>query len=163
MEIEISKYLAKIGKNHLSNDAKEKTRVILKVISELESIGDSGANIARSIQRRYDSKAECTDYQKDSIVKMYTIVSDAMAQMTYIIEKFSTIQRSEIEKSFQIEDRINRLRAELREENIENITTKKRYEYTSGLFYMEVINGLEKIGDFIINIVQEYKRLRFKK
>lgn len=163
MEIEISKYLAKIGKNHLSNDAKEKTRVILKVISELESIGDSGANIARSIQRRYDSKAECTDYQKDSIVKMYTIVSDAMAQMTYIIEKFSTIQRSEIEKSFQIEDRINRLRAELREENIENITTKKRYEYTSGLFYMEIINGLEKIGDFIINIVQEYKRLRFKK
>ena len=69
---------------------------------------------------------------------------------------------SEIETSFQIEERINRLRANLREENIENIE-KNRYEYISGLFYMEIINGCEKIGDFIINIVQEYKRLRFKK
>ena len=74
----------------------------------------------------------------------------------------NVMKRSEIEKSFQIEDRINRLRATLREENIENIT-QKSYEYISGLFYMEIINGCEKIGDFIINIVQEYKRLRFKK
>ena len=162
MEIEISKYLAKIGKNHLSNDAKEKTRVILKVISELESIGDSGANLARSIQRRYDSKAECTDYQKDNIKEMFGIINKAMAQMNDIIDNYATIQENDTEKSFKIENEINSLRAKLREENIENITQKK-YEYISGMFYMEIINGCEKIGDFIINIVQEYKRLRFKK
>lgn len=162
MEIEISKYLAKIGKNHLSNDAKEKTRVILKVISELESIGDSGANLARSIQRRYDSKAECTNYQKDNIKEMFGIINKAMAQMNDIIDNYATIQENDTEKSFKIENEINSLRAKLREENIENITQKK-YEYISGMFYMEIINGCEKIGDFIINIVQEYKRLRFKK
>ena len=162
MEIEISKYLAKIGKNHLSNDAKEKTRVILKVISELESIGDSGANLARSIQRRYDSKAECTDYQKDNIKEMFGIINKAMAQMNDIIDNYATIQENDTEKSFKIENEINSLRAKMREENIENITQKK-YEYISGMFYMEIINGCEKIGDFIINIVQEYKRLRFKK
>ena len=161
MEIEISKYLAKISKGHLSNDAKAKIRVILKVISELESIGDSGANISRSIQRRYESKAEITDYQKENIVKMYSIVSEALAQMLHIIKHFETIAKSDIEKAYQIEERINKLRQNLREENIENIT-QKRYDYLSGVFYMDIISGCEKIGDFIINIVQEYKRLRFK-
>ena len=162
MEIEISKYLAKISKGHLSNDAKAKIRVILKVISELESIGDSGANLSRSIQRRYESKAELTEYQKENIVKMYSIVSEALAQMLNIIKNFESIAKGEVDKSFQIEERINKLRTILREENIENIT-QKRYDYLSGVFYMDIISGCEKIGDFIINIVQEYKRLRFKK
>ena len=162
MEIEISKYLAKISKGHLSNDAKAKIRVILKVISELESIGDSGANLSRSIQRRFESKAELTEYQKENIVKMYSIVSEALAQMLNIIKNFESIAKGEVDKSFQIEERINKLRTILREENIENIT-QKRYDYLSGVFYMDIISGCEKIGDFIINIVQEYKRLRFKK
>ena len=162
MEIEISKYLGKISKGHLSNDAKAKIRVMLKVISELESIGDSGANLSRSIQRRYESKAVITPEQKDNIVKMYSIISEAMAQMLNVIKNADTISKKEIEKSYEIEERINTLRANLREGNIENIE-KNHYEYISGLFYMEIINGCEKIGDFIINIVQEYKRLRFKK
>lgn len=162
MEIEISKYLAKISKDHLSNDAKVKSRVILKVISELESIGDSGANIARSIQRRYESKADITDYQKANIEKMYAIVKRALAQMLYIIKNFETIKQSDIQSSYDIEDEINNLRKVLREENIEKITTKQ-YDYLSGVFYMDIISGCEKIGDFIINIIQEYRRLRFKK
>ena len=162
MEIEISKYLAKISKDHLSNDAKVKSRVILKVISELESIGDSGANIARSIQRRYESKAELTEDQKANIKNMYEIVKMALAQMLYIIKNFETIKENDIKISFNIEDEINQKRHVLREENIENITNKK-YDYLSGVFYMDIISGCEKIGDFIVNIVQEYKRLKFKK
>jgi len=162
MEIEISKYLAKISKDHLSNDAKVKSRVILKVISELESIGDSGANIARSIQRRYESKAELTEDQKANIKNMYEIVKRALAQMLYIIKNFETIKENDIKISFNIEDEINQKRHVLREENIENITNKK-YDYLSGVFYMDIISGCEKIGDFIVNIVQEYKRLKFKK
>lgn len=162
MEIEISKYLAKISKDHLSNDAKIKSRVILKVISELESIGDSGANIARSIQRRYESKANLTEDQQKNIEKMYGIVKEALTQMLFIIKNFETIKEADVKMSYAIEDRINNLRQELREENIENITAK-RYDYLSGVFYMDIISGCEKIGDFIINIVQEYKRLKFKK
>ena len=162
MEIEISKYLAKISKDHLSNDAKVKSRVILKVISELESIGDSGANIARSIQRRYESKAELTEDQKANIKNMYEIVKRALAQMLFIIKNFETIKENDIKISFNIEDEINQKRHVLREENIENITNKK-YDYLSGVFYMDIISGCEKIGDFIVNIVQEYKRLKFKK
>lgn len=162
MEIEISKYLGKISKGHLSNDAKAKIRVMLKVISELESIGDSGANLSRSIQHRFESKASIDGSQKDNIVKMYSLISEAMAQMLNVIKNADTISKNEIEKSYKIEEQINTLRANIREENIENIE-KERYEYISGLFYMEIINGCEKIGDFIINIVQEYKRLRFKK
>lgn len=151
MEVEIAKYLNQVSDAHLSDDTKEKVRQMLREISEIESIGDSCLHIARTIGRRRAAKEEFTEAQLDNINQMFELVDDALTQMGAVLVKHKN--EVNVDRSFTMENQINNYRSQLRTQNITDVNDHK-YTYTIGTMYMDIIQECERLGDFIINVVQ---------
>jgi len=151
MEVEIAKYLDQVSDAHLSDDTKEKVRQMLREISEIESIGDSCLHIARTIGRRRAAKDEFTEAQFDNINQMFELVDDALTQMGAVLVKHKN--EVNVDRSFTMENQINNYRSQLRTQNITDVNDHK-YTYTIGTMYMDIIQECERLGDFIINVVQ---------
>lgn len=151
MEVEIAKYLDQVSDAHLSDDTKEKVRQMLREISEIESIGDSCLHIARTIGRRCAAKDEFTEAQFDNINQMFELVDDALTQMGAVLVKHKN--EVNVDRSFTMENQINNYRSQLRTQNITDVNDHK-YTYTIGTMYMDIIQECERLGDFIINVVQ---------
>ena len=151
MEVEIAKYLDQVSDAHLSDDTKEKVRQMLREISEMESIGDSCLHIARTIGRRCAAKEEFTEAQLDNINQMFELVDDALTQMGAVLVKHKN--EVNVDRSFTMENQINNYRSQLRTQNITDVNDHK-YTYTIGTMYMDIIQECERLGDFIINVVQ---------
>ena len=151
MEVEIAKYLDQVSDAHLSDDTKEKVRQMLREISEIESIGDSCLHIARTIGRRRAAKEEFTEAQLDNINQMFELVDDALTQMGAVLVKHKN--EVDVDRSFTMENQINNYRSQLRTQNITDVNDHK-YTYTIGTMYMDIIQECERLGDFIINVVQ---------
>ena len=151
MEVEIAKYLDQVSDAHLSDDTKEKVRQMLREISEIESIGDSCLHIARTIGRRRAAKEEFTEAQFDNINQMFELVDDALTQMGAVLVKHKN--EVNVDRSFTMENQINNYRSQLRTQNITDVNDHK-YTYTIGTMYMDIIPECERLGDFIINVVQ---------
>lgn len=151
MEVEIAKYLDQVSDAHLSDDTKEKVRQMLREISEIESIGDSCLHIARTIGRRRATKEEFTEAQLDNINQMFGLVDDALTQMGAVLVKHKN--EVNVDRSFTMENQINNYRSQLRTQNITDVNDHK-YTYTIGTMYMDIIQECERLGDFIINVVQ---------
>ena len=151
MEVEIAKYLDQVSDAHLSDDTKEKVRQMLREISEIESIGDSCLHIARTIGRRRAAKEEFTEAQLDNIKQMFELVDDALTQMGAVLVKHKN--EVNVDRSFTMENQINNYRSQLRTQNITDVNDHK-YTYTIGTMYMDIIQECERLGDFIINVVQ---------
>lgn len=151
MEVEIAKYLDQVSDAHLSDDTKEKVRQMLREISEIESIGDSCLHIARTIGRRRAAKDEFTEAQFDNINHMFELVDDALTQMGAVLVKHKN--EVDVDRSFTMENQINNYRSQLRTQNITDVNDHK-YTYTIGTMYMDIIQECERLGDFIINVVQ---------
>lgn len=151
MEVEIAKYLDQVSDAHLSDDTKEKVRDMLREIAEIESIGDSCFNIARTISRLRSSKEEFTENQYDNIKQMFELTDDALSQMSVVLIKYK--REVDVNRTFAIESDINNYRAQLRTQNINDINEHK-YSYTAGTLYMDIIQECEKLGDYIVNVVE---------
>ena len=151
MEVEIAKYLDQVSDAHLSDDTKEKVRDMLREITEIESIGDSCFNIARTISRLRSSKEEFTESQYDNIKQMFELTDDALSQMSVVLIKHK--REVDVNRTFAIESDINNYRALLRTQNINDINEHK-YSYTAGTLYMDIIQECEKLGDYIVNVVE---------
>ena len=151
MEVEIAKYLDQVSDAHLSDDTKEKVRDMLREITEIESIGDSCFNIARTISRLRSSKDEFTESQYDNIKQMFELTDDALTQMNVVLVKHKC--DVDVNRSFTIENEINSYRAQLRTQNITDVNEHK-YTYTASSLYMDIIQECEKLGDFVINVVE---------
>ena len=151
MEVEIAKYLDQVSDAHLSDDTKEKVRDMLREIAEIESIGDSCFNIARTISRLRSSKEEFTESQYDNIKQMFELTDDALTQMSVVLVKHKC--DVDVTRTFTIENEINNYRSQLRTQNINDINEHK-YSYTAGTLYMDIIQECEKLGDYIVNVVE---------
>ena len=151
MEIEIAKYLDNVSNAHLSDETKAKIRAMLREISELESIGDSCYNIARSINRRMKGKEDFTEKQYEHIHQMMELTDDALTQMigTLVGHKNET----DVNRSFNIENEINNYRNQLRSQNINDVNNRL-YTYAIGTMYMDIIQECEKLGDYVVNVVE---------
>lgn len=151
MEVEIANYLDSVSDNHLSDDTKAKIRAMMREISEIESIGDSCYNLARTMNRRHQSKEDFTDKQKERIHQMFELTDQALTQMSVMLKG----QREYIDanRSLNIENEINNYRTQLKEQNILDISEQK-YSYAVGTMYMDMINECEKLGDYVINVVE---------
>ena len=151
MEIEIAKYLDQVSDAHLSDDTKAKIRAMLREISEIESIGDSCYNIARTIKRKVDNKEDFTAKQYSNIHQMFKLVDDALSQMIYMF----THERHTLDMNhtFNIETEINNYRNQLRNQNIEDVDNHL-YAYGVGTMYMDIIQECEKLGDFVVNVAE---------
>ena len=151
MEIEIAKYLDQVSDAHLSDDTKDKVRAMLREISELESIGDSCYHMARTINRKYTEKEEFTQEQYKNIHEMLALTDQAMEQMERTLVEHRT--DSEPNKTFNIENEINNYRAQLRSRNIVDVDDHK-YTYAIGTMYMDIVNECERVGDYVVNVVE---------
>lgn len=151
MELEIAKYLSAVSDAHLSDDTKGKIRGMMREISELESIGDSCYNLARTISRQNNSKENFTEQQYEHIHQMFELTDDSLSQMNVVIN--GRKENVDINHSFNIENEINNYRKQLRNQNINDIDNHL-YTYTSGTMYMDIINECEKLGDYVVNVVE---------
>lgn len=157
MEYEIAHYLQQVSEGRLSDDAKRQIQRMLREVDDLESIGDCCFSLARTLNRKQENCAESfTAVQLEQIGRMEHLVSESIAVM------IETLQQPEgeghdITRSYDLERQINALRTQLRNDNLQNIASGQ-YDYKLGAFYIDFINGLEKLADYVLNVVQSKAR-----
>ena len=151
MELEIAHYLEQVSDAHLSDETKWKIRLMLRQVSELESIGDACYNLARTMNRRMQSKSDFTEKQYEQIHNMMKLTDEALTQMNRVIE--GRREDQSIEETYRIERNINELRNKLKADNIQAINDHE-YDYAIGTMYIDLISECEKLGDYVVNVVQ---------
>ncbi len=151
MEIEIAKYLDNVSNGHLSDDTKATIRAMLREISELESIGDACYNIARTLNRRMRSREDFTAEQHSHLHQMMALADDALSQMNNML--YGRRDRYDINRSFNLENEINNYRNQLRSQNINDVNGHK-YTYSIGTMYMDIVSECERLGDYVVNVVE---------
>jgi len=152
MEIEIAKYLDQVSDAHLSDDTKAKIRAMLREISELESIGDSCYHMARTIHRKVqDKKDHFNDRHYEHIHQMMELTEQALSQMNTLLG--GRKESYNVNRTYNIEHEINNYRNQLKSQNINDINNHQ-YSYAVGTIYMDLINECEKLGDYVVNVVE---------
>ncbi len=152
MEVEIAKYLKKVGEGRLSNESKSNIQCMLRQISELESVSDSCFNLARTINRcRTNTNVEYTEQQLNHIRTMIKMVDEALYEMVKILNNFPEPQ--EINNSNNIESEINNYRNQLKNQNMNDVNAGV-YSYQLGVYYIDFISECEKLGDYVMNVVE---------
>ena len=152
MELEIANYLNQVSEGRLSSESKLQIRAMLREVTEIESIGDSCYNLARTINRKRQTNQDFTEKQYEHIHFMMKLTDDALAQMIVVVEK-PEHQSIDINKSFNIENEINNYRNQLKNQNILDVNNKE-YDYQMGVYYMDIIAECEKLGDYVVNVVE---------
>ncbi len=152
MEVEIAKYLTKVAEGRLSEDSKHQLQTMLRVVSEIESVGDSCYNLARTIMRKREDKSVYNSEMNANIDLMMNLVEGAIHQMNESLEN-NHISNEEVNRSVNIENEINNFRNQLKLQNVEDVKGKK-YSYQASVTYMDIIVECEKMGDYIINVVE---------
>ncbi len=152
MEIEIANYLGNVSDAHLSDVTKGKIRAMLREISEIESIGDSCYNIARTLNRHKQSNEEFTTGQTEHVKFMMGLDASALSRMETVIQHPEDGMAS-VNKTYNIENEINNLRDQLKSQNIADLN-KKEYSYQQGVYYMDIISECERLGDYVVNVVE---------
>jgi phosphate:Na+ symporter len=160
MELEIAKYLDQVGDAHLSDDTKAKIRAMLREISELESIGDACYNIARTISRKYQGKQDhFTDKQYEHLHQMMELTDEALSQMNRLMN--GRKEAYDVNRTFNLENEINNYRNQLKSQNITDVNNHE-YTYAVGTIYMDIIRECEKLGDYVVNVVEARMGMRQK-
>ena len=151
MEIEIANYLEQVGNEHLSDETKDKTRVILRQIGELESIGDACYKMARTISHLRENKEDLTAEQYTRLRDMFRLVNEAVVQMIVVVS--GRRKDLSLADSLSIENDINELRNQIKSETVVGVNSHQ-YSYTLGTLYNDIVADCEKIGDYVMNIVE---------
>ena len=156
MEIEIANYLNRCSEGRLSNEGKHRIAAMLRIVSEIESIADCCYGVAKILIRKQESHVDFNEEISENIDSMFIAVEAAMTNMLLLLRHFETADQADIITSYNQEREINNKRNQLRMANVENIN-EHHYEYQAGIYYMDIIGSLEKVGDYIINVVDEVK------
>ena len=151
MEIEIAKYLDQVSDSHLSDETKAKIGAMLREISEIESIGDSCFNIARTLNRRIRGKEDFIPSQYEHMHQMMELTDNALTQMNITLVGHKVDNDANL--SFNIENEINNYRNQLKSQNINDVNNHL-YTYAIGTMYMDIIQECEKLGDYVVNVVE---------
>ena len=150
IEYEIANYLNEVSKNEISQEATEQIKAMYKIIGEMESLGDSGESIGRILKRK---EAHGKVFDKTILDRLNKMLDLVLKAYDVMIENLKTKSLKDITNAENCEYNINECRNHLREEHIVNIESDS-YNYLTGVYYMDVLAELEKIGDFLINISQ---------
>ena len=156
MEIEIGDYLNKVGEGRLSPESKTALQCMLKEISEIESMGDACYNMARAINRKFRCKGEFTEDQLEHIKHLMQLCDNAM---THMIGVLNDVPQIDVNRTLNFENEINDYRKLLKEKNVADIESQK-YSYQIGVHYMDIVNDCEKLGDYIVNVVEAHANRR---
>ena len=160
MELEIANYLNKVSEGRLSAESKYEIRGMLREVTEIESIGDSCYNLARTINRKRNGNQDFTEKQYEHIHQMMQLTEDALAQMVAVVEDEDRVV--DVNKTFNLENEINNYRTELKNRNVVDVNNKQ-YDYQMGVHYMDLILECEKLGDYVVNVVEARSNVKEKK
>ena len=163
MELEIANYLNQVSEGRLSSESKLEIRAMLREVTEIESIGDSCYNLARTINRRRQANVDFVEKQYERIHNMMALVDQSLQQMIVVINHAEHENRDvDVNKSFNLENEINNYRNQLKNQNILDVNNKE-YDYQMGVFYMDLIAECEKLGDYVVNVVEATTDMKEKK
>ena len=157
MEIEIANYLNKVSEGRLSPESKTIIQAMLREISEIESIGDACYNMARAINRKFRSKDDFTENQYGHIKHIMQLCDNALTNM---IDVISDRASADANRTLNLENEINDYRKLLKEKNVTDIENQE-YSYQMGVHYMDVVNDCEKLGDYVVNVVEAHANKKF--
>ena len=160
MELEIANYLNEVSEGRLSSESKLKIRTMLREVTELESIGDSCYHLASTINHKFRGNEDFTEKQYDHIHQMLQLTDNALQQMVSLEEdEYYLVDPN---KSFNIENEINNYRNQLKDQNVLDVNNKE-YNYQMGVHYMDIISECEKLGDYVVNVVEARTDIKEKK
>lgn len=151
MEIGIARFLEHVSNDHLSDDTKVKIRQMMREVSELESIGDACYKLARTMNRLQETGKELPKEQLTRLKAIMTLCNDALTQMNHVMHGHRS--EHDIHNSYRIENETNQMRQQMKTEYIRSVN-EREYGYAIGTFYIDLINECEKLGDYVINVVQ---------
>lgn len=157
MEVEIANYLNRVAEGKLSGDSKTQLRCMLREISEIESICDSCYNMSRVINRKFKAKERFTEDQLGHIRNIWGLCDQALTQMEKVLADTDSLV--DPHDSLNIENEINIYRTQLKENNVVDINERK-YDYQTGVNYMDIIGDSEKLGDYAINVVEAHTQVK---
>ena len=153
IEYEIATFLNAVSAEEISERTSQMIKSMYKIIGELESLGDSGESISRILSRRNIHKKEFDDETIKKLNAMVDAVDHAYKAMIQNLKLAFEGKLEEISNAYSAEDRINNLRNNLRDEEIESIENEKK-NYQTSVYYMDIVSELETMGDFMINVSQ---------
>ena len=160
MELEIANYLDQVSDAHLSDETKAKIRAMLREISELESIGDSCYNMARTISRKYQGKeAHFNDLQYQRLHQMMELTDNSLTLMNQLMS--GRKEAFDINRTLNTENEINNYRSQLKQQNIIDVNNHE-YTYAVGTIYMDLVNECEKLADYVVNVVEARMATRLR-
>ena len=151
LELEIARYLEQVGEGHLSDETKMKIRQMMREVSELESIGDACYNLARMMRRRQQQGYELYSELTLKTQSMMALCDKALAQMCNMMHGHPS--KHNIHETYQLENNINQMRDRLKSDNIRDVNDRK-YSYTVGTLFGDMVGELEKLGDYVVNVVE---------
>ena len=158
IELEIAKFLDQVKNGVISDESARRIQAMYKIISELESIGDSGFNIARILQRRNIHSMKFDEQMVKKLNYMVDLLNQGFDAMIYNLQKGYT-QINDIANAQDVEQDINEYRNNLKEEHLLNLENKT-YNYLTGVYYMDLVNECEHVGDFMINISEAIMEIK---
>ena len=150
-ELAIARYLEQVSDGHLSDGTKQKIRQMMREVGELESIGDACYNLARTIKRKQESGKRLTTHLQRQFDTMMTLCDDALTQMNIIMKGHRN--EHDIRDTYRIENDINQMRDRLKTNNIRAVNDHE-YDYALGTIFADLISECEKLGDYVVNVVQ---------
>ena len=152
IEKEIAVYLREVSKHELSEGGMARIRELYRIIGEMESLGDSGETVGKILSRVWEHDCTFTEDMLKQLNGMIDLVDQAYEAMDHNLAT-PLVELTDIRNAEDAEKAINACRDRLRSWHLSDIE-KSSYPYETGSFYMDLINTLEKMGDFIINISQ---------
>ena len=161
IEYEIATFLNAVSANELSNDTSSLIKAMYKIIGEMESLGDSGEAISRILSRKNIHNRTFSEDTIKKLNKMVDLVDNAYEAMIYNLEALANDRLDNIQNAYNAEENLNVMRNNLRDTEIENIE-RNSDSYVTSVYFMDLINELEKMGDFIINVSQDLLKYKLK-
>ena len=150
-ELAIARYMEQVSKDHLSDETKQKIRQMMREVGELESIGDACYKLARTIKRKQESGKRLTTHLQQQLDDMMTLCDNALTQMNMIMKGHRN--EHDIRDTYRIENDINQMRDRLKVGNIRAVNDHE-YDYALGTIFADLISECEKLGDYVVNVVQ---------
>lgn len=152
MEVEIANYLTKVSAGRLSDESKHQVQMKLRVISEIESVADSCYNLARTLQRRHQQPEKFTEEINGNVELMFNLIESGLQNMCAVLGE-EHIDQTYVNTAQNIENEINNYRNQLKLQNVIAVN-EGYYDYPTATTYMDTIVECEKMGDYIINVVE---------
>ena len=161
IEYEIATFLNDVSAGEISESTSIKIKAMYKIIGELESLGDSGESISRILSRRNIHKKTFDAETVRRLNSLINLVDSAYEAMITNLTLADEARLEEISNAYDAEDRINNMRNNLRDEEIESIENERK-NYQTSVYYLDIFNELEKMGDFMINVSQDLYKCKIK-